>query len=521
MKIQLNIGPRLGLGFGLLLVLLAGICAVAALQLRTVGDLYRQTTELEWSKSEAATTVNTLARANARRTMELLITQDERQLGRIDAAIAFNKKAIDEALALLRARVTRPEGKELLARIVERRQVYVASFTEVRRLVGAGQRDEAVKLMNTRTLPAIDALQEPVLELAALQKGIVEGRSKEVASTIDMALMAIGVLAAVALALGAAAAWWIGRSITRPVQAALAVAQRVASGDLTSQVAVQGRDELAQLLQALATMNGSLTRIVGDVRSGTETISTATSQIAMGNLDLSQRTEEQASSLQEIAASVEQLTSTVKHNLDSTRHANGVAAEAAEAATRGGAVVTQVVQTMEAINHSSRRIADIIGVIDSIAFQTNILALNAAVEAARAGEQGRGFAVVATEVRNLASRSASAAREIKKLIEDSVGSVDQGCKLVEQAGGAMGEIVVRVRRVADIMTELNTASSEQSSGIEQINQAMGQMDQMTQSNAALVEEAAAAAQSLERQSRSLLETVQVFQVGPRAIEAAA
>ena len=254
------------------------------------------------------------------------------------------------------------------------------------------------------------------------------------------------------------------------------------------------------------------------MRVSSEAISSASSQIAAGNLDLSQRTEEQAASLEQTAASLEQIGATVRQNYEGSQHANQVAAAAADVALRGGTVVSQVVHTMEAINASSRKIADIIGVIDGIAFQTNILALNAAVEAARAGEQGRGFAVVATEVRSLAGRSATAAREIKALIETSVGNVEQGCRLVEQAGSTMDEIVVNVRRVTDIMGELAVASGEQTSGLDQINTAMGQMDQVTQGNAALVEEAAAAAQSLDVQAHALVHAVSVFKLsGERAL----
>jgi methyl-accepting chemotaxis protein len=511
-NIRLNVGRRLGLGFGLLLALLAAVSVTAALQLQAIGELSRRTMDEEWAKAEAAGTVDALTRANARRTMEVLIVQDPARLARIDEAIARNRKSIDGALATLEKLVSRPEGKELLARIQQRRAAYVASFTEARKLAGDGRRDEAVAFVDAKTLPALDALQEPVAALTALQKKIVAESAAEVRRRIGTALATMLVLAVGGIVIGVFAARLISRSITAPVNVALGVAQKVAAGDLTAQIEVRGHDELARLLGALHSMNGSLARIVGDVRGGTETISTATSQIAMGNMDLSQRTEEQASSLQEIAASIEQLTATVKNNVEGSGHANKVAAQAADVAVRGGAVVSQVVQTMEAINASSRRIADIIGVIDSIAFQTNILALNAAVEAARAGEQGRGFAVVATEVRSLAGRSATAAKEIKGLIEESVGNVAQGCKLVEQAGSTMDEIVVSVRRVADIMGDLNVASEEQSAGIAQINVAMGQMDQVTQSNAALVEEAAAAAQSLERQSRALVDTVDVFKL---------
>jgi len=302
-------------------------------------------------------------------------------------------------------------------------------------------------------------------------------------------------------------------TITKPIQDAVHMAKTVAAGDLSSQVALHGRDEVGQLLTALQDMNDSLIHIVHQVRLGADSMATATSEIAAGNMDLSSRTEEQASALEQTAASMEELAETVKKNFESGRHANELADSAAEVAVRGGAVVSKVVHTMEAINTSSSKIADIISLIDGIAFQTNILALNAAVEAARAGEQGRGFAVVASEVRSLAGRSAAAAKEIKDLIGASVANVSEGCKLVEQAGSTMDEIVVGVRRVADLMREVTAASQDQTSGIDQVNQAVGQMDQVTQQNAALVEQAAAAAQSLEQQAQGLLHTVSVFRLG--------
>ncbi|GKT20554.1 methyl-accepting chemotaxis protein [Acidovorax sp. SUPP3334] len=322
------------------------------------------------------------------------------------------------------------------------------------------------------------------------------------------------ILGAVALlaALAAWVMWIVTRATTRSVEAAVHLAEAVAQGDLSTRVQSQGRDEIARLLQALGTMNDRLSDVVGSVRGNAESVANASLQIAQGNADLSQRTEEQASSLEETAASMEELGSTVQHNADSAREASQLARSASGVAVRGGEVVGQVVETMKGINGSSRRIADIIGVIDSIAFQTNILALNAAVEAARAGEQGRGFAVVASEVRSLAGRSAEAAKEIKTLINDSVERVERGSALVDEAGTTMSEIVASIQRVSDIVTEISAATAEQSSGISQVGEAVSQMDQVTQQNAALVEESAAAAASLKVQAQQLVDTVAVFRL---------
>ncbi|WP_426144945.1 methyl-accepting chemotaxis protein [Polaromonas sp. DSR2-3-2] len=314
---------------------------------------------------------------------------------------------------------------------------------------------------------------------------------------------------------------WLGfgyflvSTLLRPLDAAAKVAQAIAGGDL-AKFEIHAKDEAKPLLQALNQMNANLLAVVADISASVESVASVSSQIAAGNQDLSSRTEQQASSLEETAASMEELTSTVKQNADNARQANQLAVSASSVAVKGGAVVSQVVQTMEAINTSSKKIVDIIGVIDGIAFQTNILALNAAVEAARAGEQGRGFAVVAAEVRSLAQRSAAAAKEIKTLIGDSVDKVEEGSAQVKEAGKTMNEIVDSVKRVTDIMAEITAASQEQTQGIEQINQAITQMDQVTQQNAALVEEAAAAAQSLQEQAGGLSQVVSVFQLGRAA-----
>jgi len=507
---NLRIGVRLAWGFGLLIFLSLVAIAVATVRFTQVGEVNTRIIELEWVKAEAANTINATTRANARRTMELLVVTDPAQAAHVRARIAENKKTIDDALATLERLIYLPEGKQLLNEIKTARVQYVASFGKVGQLVEAGDREAATRLMLAETLPALDRLQGPVDQMATLQKRLVTESSAELQDSIAASRWLLLGLGAVSVLLAVGFASWVTRSITRPMAEAVAIARRVAAGDLDQQVAARTRDECGQLLTALGEMNESLTHIVGRVRQGADTMATATSQIAAGNLDLSSRTEEQASALEQTSASMQELAQTVKQNYESGQHANRLAESASEVAVQGGAVVGRVVETMEAINDSSRRIADIIGVIDGIAFQTNILALNAAVEAARAGEQGRGFAVVASEVRNLAGRSATAAKEIKGLIGDSVANVSEGCKLVEQAGSTMDEIVVHVRRVADLMREITHASQDQTAGIDQISQAVGQMDQVTQQNAALVEEAAAAAQSLEHQAQQLVHAVSVF-----------
>jgi methyl-accepting chemotaxis protein len=320
-------------------------------------------------------------------------------------------------------------------------------------------------------------------------------------------MLIIGLLT---LALGGVAAWMIARSIIGPITNAAAFADRIANSDLSTSIKAEGRDELSDLLRSLLQMQNNLLATVSQIKQGTETITVASQEIAHGNADLSSRTESQAGSLEETASSMEELTSTVRQNADNARQANQLVVSATQVAVKGGTVVQEVVATMGSIKDSSKKIVDIISVIDGIAFQTNILALNAAVEAARAGEQGRGFAVVASEVRNLAQRSATAAKEIKLLIDDSVSKVDQGGALVDNAGKTMDEIVKSVQHVADIMSEITAASMEQSSGIEQINLAITQMDEMTQQNAALVEQAAAAAESMEEQAMALTQAVSIF-----------
>jgi methyl-accepting chemotaxis protein len=363
----------------------------------------------------------------------------------------------------------------------------------------------------------LDAMLKLLSSARELEINLLSEQRNASERLASLTVMTILVGAGLASLLAFATSILLRRSIARPLLKAVKIAEQVAGGDLTSEIVVESKDELGQLLGALKTMNDGLQEIVSKVRTGTDIIATASQQIAGGNLDLSSRTEEQASSLEETVSSMETLAATVKHNAESAKQANQLAIEASEVAANGGKLVGDVVNSMSLIDASSRKIVDIISVIDGIAFQTNILALNAAVEAARAGEQGRGFAVVASEVRSLAQRSAAAAKEIKALIGDSVDQVSIGSRLVESAGDMMKRVVESVTRVTAVVGEISTAGQEQSSGIEQVNRAILQMDEATQQNAALVEEAAAAAQSLQDQAVTLLQTVEVFKLNPAGL----
>lgn len=512
---DLKIGLRLGITFGVVLLFLLAIVTVGVLRFNSVEQVTTSFIEDDWAKAEAANTVDAYTRANAQRAIEQILATSERERQVARQFTEENKKKIDEALAVLNAKVHLPEGKALVAEISALRNAFVQSFTRVGELAQRQMREEALDLMARETLPALDKLRDPILALNALQHKVANEGSERALHDISSARLWMLGMGAVALVLSVLMAWVITTSITHPLARAVQAAQTVATGDLSQHVSVQGRDETAELLQALRDMQASLHRTVSEVNQGSESIANATREIAMGNTDLSSRTEEQAASLEETAASMQELSDTVRQNFEQSQRANQIASEASEVAVRAGEAVGQVVQTMESIHTSSRKIADIIGIIDSIAFQTSILALNAAVEAARAGEEGRGFAVVAGEVRQLAQRSADAAREIKALIDTSVSNVAEGSRQAERAGSTMDEVVVNVRRVADIMGEINLGSQHQTQGISQINQAIGQMDQVTQSNAALVEQAAAAAHALENQAQALVQAVSVFKLaGP-------
>jgi len=428
-----------------------------------------------------------------------------------DGAEASRKSALATLDAYAGWPDTTDPERQALAAVREVVEQYGAGAERARKGWAQGESaadiDRAVKVNDTPALEALVALGKVRDELEAQQLALLAQQATVTHVTLAVVALMMATLAA--------AQWRMRARVIPPIREAQAAAHRIAEGDLTVDLRSEGRDEIGSLLQAMQSMQVALREVVGRVRSNADSVATASAQIAQGNQDLSGRTEQQASSLQQTAASMEELGSTVNQNADNARQASQLALGASQVAVKGGEVVAQVVDTMKGINNSSRQIADIIGVIDGIAFQTNILALNAAVEAARAGEQGRGFAVVASEVRSLAQRSAEAAKEIKSLITASVERVEQGTALVDQAGATMEEVVASIRRVTDIVGEISSASVEQSSGVAQVGQAVTQMDQATQQNAALVEESAAAAESLKQQAQGLVQAVAVFKLTHR------
>jgi methyl-accepting chemotaxis protein len=401
------------------------------------------------------------------------------------------------------------------------RAKYLDAKDRVMKARQGGDAAAADQIYTDEFVPSSTAFLASMRDLVMHERKVLDDMSLDIEKSTARSFTLIVSLGLLLVALGAVCAWLISRSITVPLEAAIGIAATVASGDLTTAFTTPSRDQIGDLMRALKGMNDELAKVVGEVQVGTHAIATASSEIAAGNQDLSTRTEQQASSLEETASSMEELTSTVRQNAENARQANQLAQAASDVAVKGGAIVGQVVDTMGSINSSAKKIADIIGVIDGIAFQTNILALNAAVEAARAGEQGRGFAVVASEVRNLAQRSAGAAKEIKELIDNSVAQVDIGASLVQQAGSTMDDVVASVRRVTDMMGEITSASQEQSAGIDQVNEAITQMDQVTQQNAALVEQAAAAAESMQEQAANLARAAAGFKLDQSQLPALA
>jgi len=514
LMIQLTIGKRLAAGFGLVLILAACVIALAAWRLSATAAATRQMMDEPLTKERLIADWNRNINAGVRRTMAIAKSSDASLVELFKDDQAQSTKSSTELQERIQRLIRSPEEQRLFDEVGKARKVYIDSREEIVKFRKEGQAEAADRQLAEVFVPGSKVYLQRMQELLDHQRKSIDAT----AAAIDAAnrngrllLLAFGMGT---LGLGVAAAWRITRSITVPLAAANELAERGADGNLmrSGQGMAARADEIGQLQTTLRRMRQTLAETIGSIRDSAESIGTASDEIASGNHDLSARTEKAASSLEETASAMEELTGTVQHSAASAGQANALAVSAASVAQRGGEVVAQVVQTMDEINGSSRKIADIIGVIDGIAFQTNILALNAAVEAARAGEQGRGFAVVAGEVRSLAGRSADAAKEIKSLIGSSVERVEAGSRLVAEAGRTMGELVSAVQRVKDIMGEITTATAEQSDGIAQVNIAIAQLDQVTQQNAALVEQATAAAESLREQAVTLNSAVGTFQV---------
>jgi methyl-accepting chemotaxis protein len=511
---NLKIGTRLGMNAGFLMVLVTLVAGAGIWLLGQLGEATDYMVDDAMFKERLVNEWHHATELNGVRTMMLVRSGKINSLASVERDIKATSAHISELQKQLDALIQSGTGKALYADTGKKRAAYLAARNEVFRVAAAGEPEAASTLAGSSLEPALQDYLASIGKLAEHQKEKVTAIAAQVASQDTTGQYVLGALLLLALAVGLVSTARTALSITRPLLRAIGVAQTVARGDLTTGIEIHTQDETGQLLAALNEMTHSLVRIVDEVRTSTGVIATASSEIATGNLDLSARTEQQAASLEETASSMEELTSAVKQNAEHARQASTLAVSAQLVATKGGQVVSQVVGTMGSINDSARKIVDIIGVIDGIAFQTNILALNAAVEAARAGEQGRGFAVVAAEVRNLAQRSAGAAKEIKTLINDSVDKVDAGSRLVDQAGSTMGEIVASIGRVTEIVSEISMASREQEAGIEQINNAITSMDAVTQQNAALVEQAAAASASLQERADTLAQVVSVFRIAP-------
>ncbi len=517
---DLRISTRLELGFGVLGLMILAMVAVVWVQVSTMTGLFGDVANARIPRMVVGSAIKEDVQTISSSVRNMILMRDTAAILAEAQGIGRVQKRIDQRFGELEKLLAGDSAAQTaLQQVQAARKAYEPLQNETQELAGSGQIFEAKDVLVDKMHPAQQAYfsaMDALLQQQQQQLGQATGATERAANSVRGMLL---VTTLVVIVLGGLLAWWIIRSIAGPLRQAVRVARSVAAGKLQEPINAQGRNEVAQLLLALKDMQGGLARVVTHVRQGAQNVLGGSTEIAQGNMDLSNRTEAQAGALQETSASMQELRDAVVHNADNAQQANTLARDASAVAERGGAVVGQVVDTMRDINTSSQKIADIIGVIDSIAFQTNILALNAAVEAARAGEQGRGFAVVASEVRALAGRSAEAAREIKGLISASVERVAQGSELVDKAGATMQEVVQSIRRVTALVGEISSASAEQRSGVAQIGEAIAQMDHVTQQNAALVEQIAAAATGLSTQAQELVQAVAVFQVDADAAAA--
>ncbi|WP_280191521.1 methyl-accepting chemotaxis protein [Delftia sp. PS-11] len=509
---HLSVAKRLALGFALVLLLSFAVITLSITRLNALADATQEMVQdpikterlvSDWARNLHTGITRTAAVArSADPALAEFFAQDSKALSQRSGEL---QKAIE-------ALMYSDTEKRIFQEIGALRTEYINSRDAIFALKKQGHVDEANALLEKQFLPTSRRFADKMDELLNSQREQVDQLGRAIQENRHTSRQLLAVLGMLSVMLGALFSWILARSVTTPLAQASHLARRVAQGDLTAPVPAHGRDEVGQLMASLQLMQNNLAQVVSQVRNGSESVSNASTEIAQGNSDLSARTEQQASALERTAASMEELNATVRNNADNARQANQLALTASNVAVQGGTVVGEVVETMKGINEASRRISDIISVIDGIAFQTNILALNAAVEAARAGEQGRGFAVVAGEVRTLAQRSAEAAKEIKSLINTSVERVERGTSLVDKAGETMNEVVSSIRRVTDIMGEISAASNEQSTGVAQVSDAVTSMDHATQQNAALVQEMAAAASGLRTQAHELVQVVAIFQL---------
>lgn len=509
---HLNFAGRLGLGFGLVLFF-AFLIALTGWSRLDISKTNIDASETANTHAEEALRWEGLSQLNVNRTLAIAKSGGHEDVkGHFSPLMKATSAQISEIQKKLEAGISGDEEKAIFDDIAQKRKTYITSRDAIFALLEIDD-PGAKEALTSQLVPASENYMTAINNYQTMQRELADQRNKDSRDAIQSGQWVLMFLGAVCLALGILSAWLITRSITQPLQEVMSLMDRVSAGDLTqSETSKDGKDEISRLFRSLHMMQDSLRTIVGDVRSATDSISMASSEVAVGSQDLSNRTEQAASALEQTASSMEEMSGTIKQTADAANTANQLADTASKAAVEGGDVVSRVMTTMGAITESSKRIADIIGVIDGIAFQTNILALNAAVEAARAGEQGRGFAVVASEVRSLAHRVTEAAKEVKTLISTSVNQVQTGSSLVKDAGDSMDQIIATVQRVADIIGEITVATKEQSDGISQVNTAVGHLDQMTQQNAALVEQSAAAAESMKDQAGKLATVVSVFKL---------